>query len=284
MIWFKKRRDLPGSHRRVLRSGIRLALGGFYFRMKRYALWIWNHKQFARTQITDQELEKEFPFTVFRHSSPIFRKLSGVDPILQKNKMVNLELAIRKMNLIQLEPGKVFSFWVLVGNPTSSKGYLPGVQLRNGNFFAGTGGGLCQLANLIYWMTLHSPLTVKERWRHSFDVFPDSERTLPFGSGATVSYNYVDLMIQNNTQIQFVLKLYLDSTHLYGEWLSDLELPHTYIIYEDYHSFHGEPYGGYTRRNRIRRKVLDKTSGEELRDELITENHAWVLYNPLLSD
>ena len=50
-----------------------------------------------------------------------------------------------------------------------------------------TGGGLCQLSNLIYWMTLHTPLTITERYRHSYDVFPDSNRTQPFGSGEPAS-------------------------------------------------------------------------------------------------
>ena len=43
------------------------------------------------------------------------------------------------------------------------------------------GGGICQLANLLYWMALHTPLEVIERHHHSFDPFPDSGRTLPFG-------------------------------------------------------------------------------------------------------
>ena len=72
-----------------------------------------------------------------------------------------------------------------------------GMVLHNGGFKPGVGGGLCQLSNLIYWMTLHTPLTVVERWRHSYDVFPDAERTQPFGSGATVAYNHIDLQIRN---------------------------------------------------------------------------------------
>ena len=39
-------------------------------------------------------------------------------------------------------------------------------------------------------MTLHTPLQVTERYRHSYDVFPDADRKLPFGSGATCAYNY----------------------------------------------------------------------------------------------
>lgn len=55
------------------------------------------------------------------------------------------------------------------------------------------------MTNLIYWMTLHTPLTVAKRWRHGFDVFPDANRTQPFGSGATCSWPILDLQIVNHT-------------------------------------------------------------------------------------
>ncbi|MCK9911052.1 VanW family protein, partial [Microbacteriaceae bacterium K1510] len=87
---------------------------------------------------------------------------------------------------------------------------------------SGVGGGLCQLSNLIYWMTLHTPLTVTERYRHSYDVFPDAERTLPFGSGATCYYNYLDLQISNLTEQPFQLQIALTESHLAGEWRANL--------------------------------------------------------------
>lgn len=46
-----------------------------------------------------------------------------------------------------------------------------------GRIGSDVGGGLCQLSNLIFWMTFHTPLTVTERYRHSHDVFPDANRT-----------------------------------------------------------------------------------------------------------
>ena len=55
------------------------------------------------------------------------------------------------------------------------------------------------MTNLIYWMTIHTELTIVERWRHGFDVFPDAGRTQPFASGATCAYNYIDLQIRNDT-------------------------------------------------------------------------------------
>lgn len=62
-----------------------------------------------------------------------------------------------------LRPGEVFSYWKLIGKPARRKGYLDGMVLKSGAFHAGCGGGLCQLSNLIFWMTIHTPLTVTER-------------------------------------------------------------------------------------------------------------------------
>jgi vancomycin resistance protein VanW len=107
--------------------------------------------------------------------------------------------------------------------------------LHNGKCYAGLGGGLCQLSNLIYWLTLHTPLTVVERWRHNYDVFPDAERTQPFGSGATVVYNYVDLQIRNETEDVYRLSLKLDDEYLYGSWQSMHAPVYRYEVYESEH-------------------------------------------------
>ncbi|WP_074423376.1 VanW family protein [Serratia sp. 14-2641] len=49
-------------------------------------------------------------------------------------------------------------------------------------------------------MEIHSPLVVAERANHSFDPFPDEGRILPFGSGAAIFYNYIDLVLHNPAQ------------------------------------------------------------------------------------
>ena len=70
----------------------------------------------------------------------------------------------------------------------------------------GVGGGICQLANLVHWMVLHSQLTVVERSEHSFDPFPDKGRVLPWGVGCSIVYNYVDLVVRNDTDHTFQLR------------------------------------------------------------------------------
>jgi vancomycin resistance protein VanW len=81
------------------------------------------------------------------------------------------------------------------------------MELSFGEARSGIGGGICQLSNLIHWMAIHSPLVVVERSNHSFDPFPDEGRVLPFGSGAAIFYNYVDLVLHNPTDRSFQLKL-----------------------------------------------------------------------------
>jgi vancomycin resistance protein VanW len=201
---------------------------------------------------------------------------------LQENKVTNVKLASEKLNGIVLKPGETFSFWRLVGKPTKAKGFLEGMVLTNGSFTAGVGGGLCQLSNLIYWMTIHTPLTITERWRHTHDIFPDANRTQPFGSGATVVYNYVDLQIKNDTPYEYQLKVWVGENDLEGEWRSEQPFLLKYQIYESEHLINQEWWGGYMRHNVIRRRVMDHHD-QIISDEFVTENHAIMMYEPLLS-
>lgn len=192
--------------------------------------------------------------------------------VLQHNKVKNLSIALEKLNGIIIQPGETFSIWKRVGKPTQKKGYLNGLVLENGRIAQGIGGGLCQLGNLLYWMALHTPLTITERWRHSYDVFPDINRTIPFACGTTLAYNYVDLQITNNTQNNFQINLWLDDAYLNGEILSDTSIQEHYEIFETDHLMTQQWWGGYTRHNKIWRKtthIKDHKSTEELITEIM---------------
>jgi len=223
------------------------------------------------------------PNEIVQHRSFLLKKLKNVDMYLQHNKIVNLRLAIARLNGIVIEPGQTFSFWKLVGRPTKAKGYLEGMTLSNGNVTKGVGGGLCQLGNLIYWMSLHTPLTVTKRWRHSYDVFPDVNRKVPFGSGATLAYNYVDLQIQNDTPMPFQINLSLTKTHVEGAICSGYPIHTKYEVFERNHKFELQWWGGYTRHNQIWRKAINLIENKES-EELVTENHAIMMYNPLIGE
>jgi len=253
-------------------------MGRLYFTLQRYINWCFGKQKFA--EVLERQL---YPAVVFRHQTPLLRQLKDVEMWLQHNKVKNLEIAVQRTNGIIVRPGETFSYWRLIGKPTKRKGFVEGMVLFYGGFRPGIGGGLCQLSNLIYWLTLHTPLTVEERHRHSYDVFPDANRSQPFGSGATCFFNYLDLQIKNNTDQAYQLHIYLTKDNLIGEWRA-LEIPeHSYEVYEKEHCITQEYWGGYLRHNTIHRRVYNKLL-EMIDDEYVTENHAIMMYQPFLTE
>jgi len=260
------------------RHKLRLRLGKAYFTFRRHLLWRFGGLKFAKVSFD----ANDFTHNYFAHQTLLLRQLKDVDMYLQHNKIINLRIALTKINGVIMQPGETLSYWRLIGRPTRRKGYVAGMVLDKGRVTEGVGGGLCQLSNLIYWMTLHTPLTVTERHRHSYDVFPDSGRTQPFGSGATCFYNYGDLMIRNDTAVPFRLELALTDTHLTGAWFAAAPPNFTYEVYEKAHQIRSEFWGGYTRHNLLYRKRYD-LNGNEVDDEYVAENHAIMMYAPLLT-
>jgi len=261
----------------VKRNPLRRKLGKEYFCLKRKSTWYFSQINYAK-----QLASKKLPIELIEHQSFLLKPLQNVDMALQRNKTTNLSIAIKKLNGIVIKPGEVFSFWKLVGRPTKLKGYLPGLVLSNGQIKSGVGGGLCQLGNMLFWMTIHTPLKIVQRFRHSYDVFPDVNRKVPFGSGATLAYNYIDLQIKNTTDQPFQINLWLEKRFLRGSIQTSLPIEKQYVIFEKDHRFELQWWGGYTRHNEIWRKITDNQSGET-QEELVTENHAIMMYNPLLT-
>ena len=262
----------------IHRSKLRLFAGRLYFTLKRYIYWNVSKVDFAKKS------DSCLPIKIFSHKTVLRRELKDVDMWMQENKIINLNIAIKQLDGLVIYPGQTFSYWREIGNPTRKKGYVDGMMLHHGTVIPGVGGGLCQLSNLLYWMTLHTPLTVIERWRHSYDVFPDIQRNQPFGTGATCAYPNIDLQIKNTTTQPFQLSLRLDNTYLIGTWLSDKHLNYRYDIIERDHEIKGEWGGGYSRNNKIFRNIIDIKTNKLVTEEFVTENHAFMMYNPLLEN
>jgi vancomycin resistance protein VanW len=229
-----------------------------------------NAKLFAREQVAES-----LPYVCKEHRLILRRKLQGLDQQYQDNKVVNLAIARQPIDGILIRPGETFSFWQRVGKTTAEKGYIAGLQLSKGEIKTGVGGGLCQIANLLYWMALHTPLTVVERHHHSFDPFPDDNRVLPFGSGASIFYNYIDLRFHNPTDRTFQIRMGLDDEYLNGLILADQVLAETYRVFEKNHQFVRQNGKNY-RQNEIWRSLTDGSGA--VKEELLIKNFAEVKY------
>ncbi len=260
----------------IERSDLRMWAGKLFYGTKRKFLWLKLHKSFSKT-VTEEDLYYQY----YSHKTPLIRDLKDADMYLQINKITNLKIATKKINGIVIRPGEIFSYWKLIGNPSKSKGYKEGMVLVNGTVRPGVGGGLCQLSNLIFWMAIHTPLTVIERHRHGYDVFPDSNRTQPFGSGATCFYPYGDLMLKNETQDTFQIFVNVGEKYLEGEIRVNSEPLYKFDIVERDHEMRSEYWGGFTRHNDLYQLKYDM-DGKLISDEHLIHNSAIMMYSPFL--
>ena len=111
---------------------------------------------------------------VHQYSSYLIKEGKDIDPTLQYNKSFNIGLSASKINKVIIRPGETFSFWNLVGKIDKKRGYRDGRVIVNNKVQAGLGGGLCNLANTLNLLIMHSPLEVTELHTHSDALSPRS--------------------------------------------------------------------------------------------------------------
>lgn len=116
-------------------------------------------------------------------------------------KIQNIEIAVKRVQSVMVQPGWIFSFWHIVRRPTKARGFLPARSLLGGRLEADYGGGLCQLSGTIYHLSLEAGLKILERHPHSRDIYNDETRYTPLGSDATVAYGFKDLRVLNNLAV-----------------------------------------------------------------------------------
>ncbi|GGE38080.1 VanW family protein [Streptococcus himalayensis] len=225
-----------------------------------------------------QHQEEILPCLVSSHSSHLIKKGPGIDLELQYNKAINIDLAAKRMHKLIIQPGEIFSFWKLVGKLSRRKGYLDGRVIQNDKVEAGLGGGLCNLANTIHCLIVHSPMQITEFHTHSDALAPDEGKRIPFANGTSVAYNHVDYRFKNSTNQPVQLLVWCEDEILYGELRSQSEFPTRYELLEEDHHFKKEG-DKYYRNSKIYRQTIDKQSNQVLEKSLILDNHSEVMFD-----
>ena len=226
---------------------------------------------------TDFQKEK-LTYVVSERSSNMIKRAEGVDLASQFNKAKNIELACQKLNGLVIKPGEVFSFWKLVGKISEKKGYKAGRVIERNKLILGIGGGICNLANTINLLVIHSPLLITEFHTHSDALAPDETGRIPLNAGTSVSYNHIDYRFKNTTNQSFQLMLWCEGEVLHAALISERELPYTYDILEENHHFKKEKEKFY-RISKIYKATLSKTSGDMVEKTLIWDNHSEVMFD-----
>lgn len=233
---------------------------------------------FSSEKIAKTISKEELPNIVKGHSSILIRKLNGVDLRLQENKVTNIMLACNKVNGIIIHPGETFSYWRTIGKASKKQGYKEGLVIGRNGMTSGYGGGLCQMANMIHWLVLNSPLKVTELHHHSDALFPDERRRVPFGTGTSVCYNNADYRFKNDTDQDVQILVWCEKGELCGELRSEREFPCRYKLVEENHHFKKEG-DKYYRISQVYREVIDRETNDVLYRELILDNHSQVMYD-----
>ncbi len=241
--------------------------------LKRHIVNLFSSENIAKTKI-----KKKLPNLISKQSSHLIKRGKGIDIRLQENKAVNIRLACKKLNGLVIKPGETFSFWLTVGKTTKEKGYKDGRVIVGGKLTPGIGGGLCNLSNTIHKLVLHSPLEVTEFHSHSDALAPDEGKRVPFSSGTSVSYNYIDYRFRNNTDQNIQLVLWCDDDNLYGELRSERPFPFYFDISEENHHFAKEG-DKYYRISKIYKNTYLRSTGELIDKKLVLDNHSEVMFD-----
>jgi vancomycin resistance protein VanW len=246
-------------------------------RLRRLPSWWCERSSIARTHLKGDALG-EFGYLLACHSSPLERAPGTVPAHLQHGKVQNITIAVQWLDGLLLRPKEVFSYHHIVGRPSWLRGFRMGLELHEGKPTGGLGGGCCQISNTLYLLALQSGQEIVERHRHGLDLFPDHDRKVPFGCGATIYYNYADLRFANPLPSPILLRIRIADRHLIGEIWTTTDPGWTTEIYEVNHRFFRENEQWW-RENCVRRRFLG-AEGNVLRDEEIAHNRGRVLYEP----
>ncbi|MEJ7629832.1 MAG: hypothetical protein WKF54_09595 [Nocardioidaceae bacterium] len=102
---------------------------------------------------------------------------------------------------------------------------------------------------------------------------------LPWGTGCSIVYNYVDLQVRNDTESTFQLRVHVGDRYLEGELRVDRAQERSYSVYGQNERFY-RVGGEHFRANQIWRTVIDRRTGNRLGEELVRSNCALVKYVP----
>ena len=202
---------------------------------------------------------ESLPICVYEASTSLINPNTGFDMKYQENKVFNLRLAAKPINGIILQPQETFSLWQLVRKVNKSA-FKEGLSVEYGKLVTVKGGGLCHLSNFLFWMFLHTPMTIVERHPHRLKDFPSPDENDPDGVDATVSEGWLDLKVKNETDLTYQIELEFDGKYLCGRILANKALPNRYeVINKDKMYF--KEGGKLFERVSVYRQSLDVQSG-----------------------
>ena len=176
----------------------------FYLKMR------FDKHRYSRTLAAD----KNMPYQLFASSCALYNHSTGFSMTYQENKVFNLKLVAQQMDGLLIYPGETFSFWQLARYADKKTPYKDGLTVENGKLTVSPGGGLCQMSNSLFWLFLHTPLTIIERHGHGIKEFPEPNSDEIKGVDATVAEGWLDLKVSNETDNTYQIRISFDEENI----------------------------------------------------------------------
>jgi len=114
---------------------------------------------------------------------------------------VNIRLAAAKINNSVVYPGEVFSTSTALGSSNPESGYAMSSVIVDGRLVEDYGGGVCQVASVLYNALLFAELAIVQRNNHSMRVY-----YMEAGFDAAIAGDYMDLKFRNNTEYPILIE------------------------------------------------------------------------------
>ena len=113
----------------------------------------------------------------------------------ESSRGINIRLAAAKINNSVLYPGEVFSTSEVLASNNPESGYARSSVIVDGRLVEDYGGGVCQVASVLYNALLFAELAIVQRSNHSMRVY-----YMEAGFDAAIAGDYMDLKFRNNTE------------------------------------------------------------------------------------
>ena len=117
-------------------------------------------------------------------------------------RVVNIKRASSVIDGTILRPGATFSMNQVLGERTVEKGYVPAPQIVGSSFADSVGGGISQVATMLYNGAFFAGLELIEHQPHSLYI-----DRYPLGREATISWGGPELIFRNDWPAAVLIKL-----------------------------------------------------------------------------
>lgn len=124
-------------------------------------------------------------------------------------RVVNIRRAAAVIDGTIVRPGATFSMNEALGERTLAKGYVPAPQIAGNSFVDSVGGGISQVATMLYNGAFFAGLELIEHQPHSLYI-----DRYPLGREATVSWGGPELIFRNDWAASVLIKLEATETSI----------------------------------------------------------------------